>query len=187
MKVLTPNEYSKSKKASIVKKWNEDTVSRILTNETYTGVLIQGKNKRINYKIKKQVQTEESEWFITKNHHDSIVSEEIFEKVQYSLSRKKDYSKNADILNGYLKCIDCSSGLTVRKSKGKTYYNCSSYIRNKDCKSHSIKREKLIELTINDINKEKQSNFFDLTSNIINEFIDKILVIDKNTIKVIYK
>ena len=37
-------------------KWAVTTVNRILTNELYTGTMVQGKNRKINYKVKR-VQT----------------------------------------------------------------------------------------------------------------------------------
>ena len=34
-------------------------IKRILTNEIYAGVLVQSKSKKLNYKIKKMIKTEE--------------------------------------------------------------------------------------------------------------------------------
>ena len=41
-------------------------VSRILKNEVYTGVLIQGKTQRMNYRNHKIINVDSKEWIILK-------------------------------------------------------------------------------------------------------------------------
>ena len=42
-------------------KWSAVAVKRILTNEAYIGTLVQGKDEKVNYKVKKSVRKPEEE------------------------------------------------------------------------------------------------------------------------------
>lgn len=46
---------------------------RILTNELYTGVLIQGRRTTPNYKVKKVIIKDKSEWSRIENAHEAII------------------------------------------------------------------------------------------------------------------
>ncbi len=62
-----------SKINGINKSWNSDMLTRILRNETYIGTLIQGKKKRVNYRIHKIVDVDREKWIIIPNHHNAII------------------------------------------------------------------------------------------------------------------
>ena len=88
LKVLTPGLYKMKDNSSNenlsmpISKWNPEMVSRILKNEVYTGVLIQGKTQRMNYRNHKIINVDSKEWIITEKHHEPIISKEQFDKVQ---------------------------------------------------------------------------------------------------------
>ena len=52
----------------------------------YTGVLIQGKTQRMNYRNHKIINVDSKEWIITEKHHEPIISKEQFDKVQNNLN-----------------------------------------------------------------------------------------------------
>jgi len=57
--ILTPSEYlniNTNEDISVVKKWNPEMVNTILKNENYTGTLFQGKRRKLNYRVNKQIQ-----------------------------------------------------------------------------------------------------------------------------------
>lgn len=64
--VLPPNEYKRANgfnytcgfQAGLNQKWTVVSVNRILKNESYTGTLIQGKRRKINYKVKRAMMLE---------------------------------------------------------------------------------------------------------------------------------
>ena len=96
--------------------WESKMVKDILENETYTGVLIQGKTRVLvpgkNY-IRK---TDSSEQFRHENHHPAIVSKEKWEQIQNSFQkappRKKHYGKDGGwILKGKVRCGICNRKL----------------------------------------------------------------------------
>ena len=68
--VLPPNEYKRANgfnytcgfQAGLNQKWTVVSVNRILKNESYTGTLIQGKRRKINYKVKKSHDVGSENW-----------------------------------------------------------------------------------------------------------------------------
>ena len=82
---------------SVMKKWNHEMVNTILKNENYTGTLLQGKRRKLNYRVNKQIQLEKENWIITPNHHEAIISKEKFDKVQYILDRHAKANKDGSI------------------------------------------------------------------------------------------
>lgn len=132
--------------------WSWSSVSRILTNEIYTGVLIQGKVSTPNYKVKKFMEKDESEWIRVEQSHEAIIDEDTFRVMQELL--KKDVRRGPERgrvypLSGYLVCDDCGQNM-IRKSavsRGKKYYYyvCSGHKARNDCGPHSIREEELFE------------------------------------------
>ena len=55
---------------------------RILKNEVYTGTMVQGRRQKINYKIKKIRDVEESGWIRVPNMHEAIIPQKLFDTVQ---------------------------------------------------------------------------------------------------------
>lgn len=62
------------------KKWYAQTVKRILENEIYAGIMAQGKNKKINYKINKTVKTDRDKWIICEKKELAFIDMELYEK-----------------------------------------------------------------------------------------------------------
>ena len=58
--------------------WSASTIARILQNEVYTGVMVQGRNRVISYKVHKQINVPEEEWFVVPNTHEAIIDRETF-------------------------------------------------------------------------------------------------------------
>ena len=105
-----------------MKKWNPEMVNTILKNENYTGTLLQGKRRKLNYRVNKQIQLENENWIITPNHHEAIISKEKFDKVQDILNRQAKVNKDGSIgiLSGFLKCKCCGGNMIKRTSKRKS-------------------------------------------------------------------
>lgn len=132
--------------------WSWSSVSRILTNEIYTGVLIQGKVSTPNYKVKKFMERDKSEWIRVEQSHEAIIDADTFQVMQELL--KKDIRRGPDRgkvypLSGFLVCDDCGQSM-VRKSavsRGKKYfyYVCSGHKAKNDCAPHSIREEELFD------------------------------------------
>jgi len=87
--VLTPAEYFFRKSyhdtfnyAGETRTWTSATVSRILRNEMYIGNYIYGRFKSEEVGAKHPVVQSENDWKKIENHHEAIISEELFDKVQ---------------------------------------------------------------------------------------------------------
>lgn len=132
--------------------WSWSSVSRILTNEIYTGVMVQGKVSTPNYKVKKFMEKDASEWVRVEGTHEAIIDEDTFRVTQELL--KKDVRRAPEKgkvypLSGYLVCADCGQNM-VRKSassRGRkyAYYVCSGHKHGNGCSPHSIREEELFE------------------------------------------
>ena len=132
--------------------WSWSSVSRILTNEIYTGVMVQGKVSTPNYKVKKFMEKDASEWVRVEGAHEAIIDEDTFRVTQELL--KKDVRRAPEKgkvypLSGYLVCADCGQNM-VRKSassRGRryAYYVCSGHKHGNGCSPHSIREEELFE------------------------------------------
>ena len=146
--------------------WDSASVGRILTNELYCGVLLQGKTTTLNNKVRISVSVPKEAWVRTENHHEPIIDRETFDKAQKCiLSRKRNKSENGNVYNtifrGYLKCYDCKKSMikvSCNRYRDKIYivYDCYTHRRiSKDfCVSRRIKYNELINKVIEKINHD---------------------------------
>jgi len=172
------------------KKWNTSMITGILNNKVYTGDLIQQKRKRISFKNHKFVKTREDELIITKNNHMEIISKEQFERVQdiIKYSAKVNSNNEYDLFSGYLKCTECDSNLTIRKSKEYTYYACSSYVRKRGCDNkHTIRKDILEEKVITEISNRQTTQIDKLNRKYIYDLINMIYLNKDGSIKIEFK
>ena len=189
--VLTPYTYKiKRNNIAIDKKWNAKMINVILQNRVYTGDLIQGKKKVENYRTHKLIKVNKDEWIITENHHEPIISKEKFDEVQGILNKNKSArnNKEKDLFYSFLKCADCGSSFILRKVKNYEYYHCTPYVRDGSCTSHSIRKDKLIELVMEKINRKLKKNKIDtLTRDILIKNIDNIIIFQNGEVNVKFK
>lgn len=186
MGVLSPAEYKKScgikysanlqtKKQAI---WSAVAITRILTNESYTGTLIQGKVTTPNYKVKKTVIKDEEDWVVIPNAFEAIITKEQFDMVQEIL--KKDTrvapdKKSVYLFSGIVVCGDCGRQMSRKVStvsgKKYVYYMCSANKKEGVCSSHRIREDELEKAVVTYLN-----SYIDELENIQHflEFIDKL-------------
>lgn len=145
--------------------WSPTTVSRILHNAVYIGRLEQGKRVRPNYKIKKSILRDESEWICVDNAHEPIISEKDF-KIANDLilsdTRIAPGAEKTYIFSGLIFCGDCKQGMVHRvvESGGKKYdyYICSTYrLDTKACTIHNISEKALLKIVEVAIKNEIQA------------------------------
>ncbi|MCI6995400.1 MAG: recombinase family protein [Eubacterium sp.] len=136
--------------------WSPVSVTRILTNEIYTGVLVQGKSGTPNYKVKKVMPKDKEEWIRVEDSHPAIVTKRNFDTVQRIMQRDIRIAPAEETVypfSGYLKCADCGQSM-VRKhytasDKEYTYFICSTRKAKKGCSTHSIDEETLMASVLN--------------------------------------
>lgn len=131
--------------------WNKVTVGRILTNEMYTGVMIQGRRRKVSYKSKVIIDTPESEWYRVEGTHEAIIDRATFEAVQRGLKLRSrtDGSGDAHLLSGLVKCADCGSTMSKCSNGKRAYLRCKLYADSGSkrlCTRHSVRLDQLIDL-----------------------------------------
>ncbi|MGI6702724.1 MAG: recombinase family protein [Clostridia bacterium] len=125
--------------------WHDTGVLGIIKNEKYKGDVLQGKTFTVDPISKRRLDNygEEDQFYI-KNHHEPIVSEEIFEKAQAILNKRG--AKRRGVQNGkrekysrkyafssMLECASCGSNLSRRNWHSGTKHEksnlavCNSY------------------------------------------------------------
>ncbi len=112
-------------------KWSATTIIRILQDETYTGVLLQGKKGTYNHKIKDVVEKPVDEWIRTENAHAPIIRKQDFDLVQRIMGLDTRTAPNGDavyLFSGLLICGSCGACMTRKtnnyKGKKYIYYYC---------------------------------------------------------------
>ncbi len=84
---VNPTVYKKPD-APCSRLWNKGTVSRILRNEMYAGILVQGRQARESYKSKKTVPVPERDWVRIEHAHEAIIPADEFQQVQQRLAER---------------------------------------------------------------------------------------------------
>ena len=150
-KKLSGSNYKTSFQTSSKAVWSHVSVRRILKNEIYLGVMIQGKRTTPNYKTKTVVTKAESEWLRVEGTHEAIISARDFELVQ-ELLRDDTHCRAGDVTvpvyAGRIYCGVCGAA-AVRKTvsyagRHYVYYVCNANKHDKTvCSRHSIREDVL--------------------------------------------
>ncbi len=88
-KRLNNSKYATSFAKNKMPEWTPVAIRRILSNEIYTGVIIQGKDKKLSYKLPVRKKLPKDEWIRVEGAVTPIITKDVFEKVQKIDLRKK--------------------------------------------------------------------------------------------------
>ena len=88
-KRLNNSKYTTSFAKNKMPEWTPVAIRRILSNEIYTGVIIQGKDKKLSYKLPVRKKLPKDEWIRVEGAVTPIITKDVFEKVQKIDLRKK--------------------------------------------------------------------------------------------------
>lgn len=168
----SPGEYLRTQSLHCVdnhkkSRWYTGTISSILKNQAYIGMMVQGKRRTSLNENKKQEKTSVEDWIVVEHAHESIVEKVIFEQVRILLEKKVENStfssergkkipmKNDMFLN-IIYCGECgrklqlSSRLTEKKNdlERQYYYQCRyGYdIDKRTCKVGAWLEEELVQV-----------------------------------------
>ena len=138
--------------------WVDTTIKAILTNRIYTGDAVQGKTKKINYKLKKTVKNNPDDYIIVENTHEAIIDKSTFNYVQTLLPKnaKRPEKKRFYLLDGLLYCGDCKHRITIRyqTKTGRSYTTCDyyrTYSKYHVCTTHTNNYEALERVILDNI------------------------------------
>lgn len=100
-KILSPSAYKRQKglsfrapHANTSSKWSSSSIKRILHNEMYTGILVQGKSEKISYKSHHTRQLPAANWIRIPNAHEPIISIQTYEIVQELMKNNRRNKKS---------------------------------------------------------------------------------------------
>lgn len=166
-----PSDYRCQKKGIVNTKytrhlWTQVQIRQILDNPIYLGKLAMMRVTSVSYKNHKKVRKDPSEWVVTEDTHEAIISQELWDKVREAEKAvshgKRDGKGVTQPLSGMLFCPDCGykmkaagrkrtlkSGELIREC----YYNYSSYVlHGKElCSTHYISQKQIEAVIIADI------------------------------------
>ena len=135
-KIPIPSDYNKRNrgiKSLTYGLWQQSTVRFILSNEIYTGAVIQGKRKKVSFKSKKFIDLPEEDWIKIDNMHEAIISKEDFERAKKVINATKGSRvvQNDYLFKGLLRCYDCKGYIGIRSpdKHGNVYGRCQRYGR----------------------------------------------------------
>lgn len=196
-KELTKSKY-KSPRGS--NKWCESTIRGILKNEKYKGDVLQGKTFTLDPISHKRLSNMgEVDKYYTENHHEAIISKEIFDKAQKILNarcgtRQKGKRRNNLSMkypfSSKLYCGFCGTVLVRRNLYPNTNYSkrvwhCMRYVKEgkKYCPRCKVIGEEIIENCFMEAykilcydNKEIINKFLNRVDHVIKENNSEILI-----------
>lgn len=154
--ILSPLAYKRSNGLPYAKngyadkedcKWSATTVIRILSDDIYTGTMVQGKQTTPHFKLKERETKPSSEWVRVENTHEPIISKADFDLVQRLKrldTRTSPQSDKVYLFSGVLICGCCGGRMTrkTNRANGKeyVYYFCPAGKKG-GCKSSSMIKE----------------------------------------------
>ncbi len=169
-------------------KWHDSTIIGILKNEKYKGDLLQGKTFTVDPISKRRLKNEgESDRFYISNHHEAIVSKDVWDMANKILKSRSDCRKmNSDgtrlkfsrqyTFSSICQCGFCGRPLTRRVWRnGKNYerrvWQCMSYTKKgkHDCQNSKGINEEALEGTF----VEAYNRFIGGDNSFLSDFIDK--------------
>ena len=168
--------------------WSPITIKNILTNELYTGNMVQNRRKKVNYKIKKIIKNDRSSWIVVNNTHEAIVSEKEFDLVNKLLkANNKLLHHDKRLFEGLVYCSSCNKRLILQKGKYE-YFVCNTYRKYSRlglCTNHSISNDKL-EYEILSILKKLTNMEIITDRSLIIKLINKIVVHEDKEVDVYF-
>lgn len=154
-------------------KWCHASIRRIITNEKYVGDLKTGKNYSVNVMShKRKINYGEKELYFTSNHHEGIISRELWNKCQEILKIRGNKMKADGTVEKFslrypfssmMFCGVCGSGF-IRRSYVRykntpncetvAHWICRSHRNNVECTNYiSYREEEIKDMFVNVFNE----------------------------------
>lgn len=164
--------------------WSESSVRGILKNVKYKGDVLQGKTYTVDpISHKRKVNMGEQDKYYMENHHESIISEDIWNKVQDIMKTRRETSCDAGIKEGYfntkyafsnsMECAFCGRVVSRKKwGKDKVGWQCMAAIKKgkKDCTNSKVIPQNVIEKAFIEVHKMLLAD----NQEVVNDFFKKV-------------
>lgn len=141
-------------KNAVSSRWQTHNIQRIIQNDLYIGIL--RTHKKQNKKVKgKQELVRKEEQFVFPDHHEPIISKEVFELAQQVNKKRraakyKGSAKYNYIFSSFVFCGDCgfaATGKNIGRYPGvRRGYECTRYSKygRQGCVCHNVWEERLV-------------------------------------------
>ena len=196
-KELTKSKYKTPRGSS---KWCESTIRGILKNEKYKGDVLQGKTFTLDPISHKRLSNMgEVDQYYTENHHEAIISKEIFDKAQKILNtrcgtRQKGKRRNnlsmkypfsSKLYCGFCETVLVRRNLYPNTNYSKRVWHCMRYVKEgkKYCPRCKVIGEEIIENCFMEAykilcydNKDIINKFLNRVDSVIKENNSEILI-----------
>lgn len=107
-------------------RWNRDNIAAILKNEVYLGRYVSGKDRVCLYRHEKRHTADKEQWNVFENHHEPLVSEQLFETANARKEVRKQGKCGVDnFFRRKIFCGCCGSGMVIRPEKKYRCYICT--------------------------------------------------------------
>lgn len=139
--------------------WSASAVRNILNNRFYLGEMVYGKTVCKSVGSKNSVAVPKEEWKVIPNHHEALVTQEIYEQASsFRSDHVADRKREKHPLTGKLYCGGCGYAMVYKPLRGKNRY------RRFECSKHALLQipecctyfpaDVLEELVLTMVNKE---------------------------------
>lgn len=116
-----------------VRSWSECIIRKILNNRFYLGEMAYGKTVRKSVGSKNSIALSKEDWKVIQNHHEALISKEMFEQVsQFRPDHSTKRKREKHPLTGKLYCGGCGYSMNYKPLNGKNRY------RRFECRKHAI-------------------------------------------------
>lgn len=151
--------------------WSPSTITRMLQNPLYIGVLRQGRQKVISYKVHKRTAVPEAEWFVVEGAAPAIIDGKTFQAAQelhQRDTRTAPGKREVYLFSGLIRCADCGKSMARHTARGLVYYQCrTSREKSGKCGRHSIRLDALERAVLAAV--QTQIKFVDALPEIMDE------------------
>ena len=147
--------------------WGNSSIRAVLNRNNYYGDLVQRKYESRFQRGEKWCDIlDESQWIITPNAHEPIISRELFDKAQIRLKAAQQkatkttegWENDERAFYNVFYCGDCKRKMCTRRCRGNVYYFCNAawYRDERKCRQKSISEDKLQKIVRSELTREFQ-------------------------------
>ena len=142
-------------------KWCKTTITKILTLQEYTGVLINFKTYSKSFKDTRRRENPEENQRVFENHHEPIIDRSTWEtvqKIRAGTKRRQPKNSEKNMFAGLLYCADCGHKLHYNINHPNSaieYFNCSNYRGNRGTcnETHYVRADSLEQVVLLELNR----------------------------------
>lgn len=142
--------------------WTGDAVRKVCRNPMIAGIMVQGRQKVVSYKIHKQIKTKPEDWYVVLGKIEPIISKEDFDRLTGLLTkdtRMGPGKREQYLFSGFLRCEECGRPIVAKgrvAGSDLVRYICATYknFSSQYCTSHYTREDKLSNAVLLTLQKQ---------------------------------